>query len=101
MLRMLTVVLNARRLRVTHIRRMPPVLRWTPTACRLRWPDVRRMAPILVRFLSAGRLRVGSLPTPCLKWMDAGRFTIGQLSDRSLRWLGDDVLVEGHVHGAH
>jgi len=46
-------------------------------------------------------LGVASLSTPCLKWMDAGRFTIGQLSDRSLRWLGDDVLVEGHVHGPH
>jgi len=46
-------------------------------------------------------LGVPSRPTPCLKWMDAGRFTIGQLSDRSLRWLGDDVLVEGHVHGPH
>jgi len=46
-------------------------------------------------------LGVASLSTPCLKWMDAGRFTIGQLSERSLRWLGDDVLVEGHVHGPH
>jgi diaminohydroxyphosphoribosylaminopyrimidine deaminase/5-amino-6-(5-phosphoribosylamino)uracil reductase len=45
-------------------------------------------------------LDVRSATVPCLKWMEAGRFAIGQLSGRSLRWLGDDVLVEGHVHGS-
>jgi diaminohydroxyphosphoribosylaminopyrimidine deaminase/5-amino-6-(5-phosphoribosylamino)uracil reductase len=51
----------------------------------------------LVHAYIAGRL----LGTACLKWIEAGRFTLGQLADRSLRWLGDDVLVEGHVHGSH
>jgi diaminohydroxyphosphoribosylaminopyrimidine deaminase/5-amino-6-(5-phosphoribosylamino)uracil reductase len=37
----------------------------------------------------------------CLKWMQAGRFSIGELGDRRARWFNDEVLVEGHVHGAH
>ena len=41
------------------------------------------------------------LGAACLKWLDAGYFTLSQLADRSARWLGDDVLVEGHVHGSH
>ena len=36
-----------------------------------------------------------------LAWLDAGYFTSAQLEDRSARWLGEDVLVEGHVHGSH
>jgi hypothetical protein len=26
---------------------------------------------------------------------------LAQLEDRSARWLGEDVLVEGHVHRSH
>ncbi len=37
----------------------------------------------------------------CLKWMEPGRFTLSELGDRRARWFGDDVLVEGYVHGAH
>jgi diaminohydroxyphosphoribosylaminopyrimidine deaminase / 5-amino-6-(5-phosphoribosylamino)uracil reductase len=35
------------------------------------------------------------------KWMDAGRFTLSELHDRRAEWLGDDVKVEGYVHGHH
>lgn len=34
----------------------------------------------------------------CVKWMEEGRFMLGELASRRARWLGDDVLVEGHVH---
>jgi diaminohydroxyphosphoribosylaminopyrimidine deaminase/5-amino-6-(5-phosphoribosylamino)uracil reductase len=51
----------------------------------------------LVQLYLAPRL----LGAACLKWIEAGRFTVGQLADRSVRWLGDDLLVEGHVHGSH
>jgi diaminohydroxyphosphoribosylaminopyrimidine deaminase/5-amino-6-(5-phosphoribosylamino)uracil reductase len=37
----------------------------------------------------------------CVKWMDPERFSVGELVDRRARWFGDEVLVEGHVHGAH
>ncbi len=37
----------------------------------------------------------------CVKWMEPEQFTIGALADRRARWFGDEVLVEGHVHGAH
>jgi diaminohydroxyphosphoribosylaminopyrimidine deaminase/5-amino-6-(5-phosphoribosylamino)uracil reductase len=34
------------------------------------------------------------------KWVNPGCFSLGQLLDRRATWLGDDVLVEGHVHGS-
>lgn len=34
------------------------------------------------------------------KWVDPGAFSLGELQDRRATWLGDDVLVEGYVHGS-
>lgn len=36
----------------------------------------------------------------CLKWMPEGSFSLGDLHGRRVRWLGEDVLIEGYVHGA-
>ncbi len=35
-----------------------------------------------------------------LKWMEEGAFSLNALHERRATWFGDDVLVEGHVHGA-
>jgi diaminohydroxyphosphoribosylaminopyrimidine deaminase / 5-amino-6-(5-phosphoribosylamino)uracil reductase len=32
------------------------------------------------------------------KWLNSGSVSLGQLQDRRATWLGEDVLVEGHVH---
>lgn len=36
----------------------------------------------------------------CVKWMPEGSFSLADLHGRRLRWLGEDVLIEGYVHGA-
>jgi diaminohydroxyphosphoribosylaminopyrimidine deaminase / 5-amino-6-(5-phosphoribosylamino)uracil reductase len=38
------------------------------------------------------------LGSNCVSWMEPGRLTVGELGNRRARWLGEDVLVEGHVH---
>ena len=34
------------------------------------------------------------------QWLPGGGFSLAALRDRRATWFGDDVLVEGHVHGA-